>query len=316
VEVDMQRGRYDSVALTAAVTGGDVLPSQSSGIPATPQAIAADAVKAAAAGATCVHLHARDHEGKPTGNGAIFKEIVESIRAERDIVINITTGGSLDMSAAERLAGMTEARPEIATLNVASMTIESFPDISRHPQVERGWEREVLAASGNNLFKNTLSMVRDFAAAMQENSVTPEVEAYDMGHIALTRFLLDEGTLEPPIRLQLVLGVMGGADSSLETLLAMKAAVERIVGLDDVVLGVASMGFPTQFRGAAAALSLGLDFRVGMEDNLRIERDQMARGNADPVEKARALAATLSRKIQTPAEMRASLGPWKISNLS
>jgi uncharacterized protein (DUF849 family) len=307
----MQRGRYDPVALTAAVTGGDVLPSQSPGIPASPQAIAADAVRAAEAGASGVHLHARDQDGKPTGSGAVFKEIVEAIRAEADVVVNITTGGSLDMSVNERLEGMTEARPEIATLNVASMTIESFPDVSRHPEVGKDWERDVLAASGTNLFKNTLAMVRDFAAAMKENSVTPEVEAYDMGHIALTRFLLDEGTLEPPLRLQLVLGVMGGADSSLETLLAMKGAVERIIGSDDVVLGVASMGFPTQFRGAAAALSLGLDFRVGMEDNLRVERDRAAESNAEHVEKARSLAALLSRRIQTPQEMRAGLGPWK-----
>jgi len=208
---------------------------------------------------------------------------------------------------------MSEARPEIATLNVASMTIESFPDVSRHPQVKTDWEREVLEFSGNNVFKNTVAMARDFAAAMKDNCVTPEVEAYDMGHIGLTRFLLDEGTLEPPIRLQLVLGVTGGADNSLETLIAMKTAVERTIGSGDVILGAASMGFPAQFRGAAAALTLGLDFRVGMEDNVRIERDRMAQSNADHVEKARSLAATLSRKIQTPEELRALLGPWRTS---
>ena len=307
----MRRGRYDAVALTSAVTGGDVLPSQSPGIPVDPPAIAADAIKAAAAGASCVHLHARDSQGKPTGSGSIFKEIVGAIRSECDVVINITTGGSLEMSVAERLEGMTEARPEIATLNVASMTIESFPDLSRHPDVKNEWERAVLDHAGNNLFKNTMAMVRDFAAAMKENSVTPEVEAYDMGHIALTRFLLDEGTLEPPIRLQLVLGVTGGADSSLETLIAMKNAVERLIGFNEVVLGAASMGFPTQFRGAATALTLGLDLRVGMEDNLRIERKRLAQSNAEQVEKARALATILSREIQTPAELRETLGPWQ-----
>ena len=305
----MARGRYDPVALTVAVTGGDVLPSQSRGIPDNPQAIAADAVKAAAAGATCIHIHGREQDGRPTGSGAIIKEIIEAIRAQCDVVINLTTGGSVDLSVEERLEGISEAQPEIATLNVASMTIESFPDSSRFPDVKHDWEREVLDASGHNVFKNTLAMVRDFAAAMKESSVTPEIEAYDMGHIGVTRLLLDEGTLEPPIRVQLVLGVLGGADSSLETLVAMKGAVERTLG-PDVVVGVASMGFPTQFRGAAVALGLGLDFRVGVEDNLRIERDRKAVSNAEYVDKARLLAHALARPIQTPDELRANLGPW------
>jgi uncharacterized protein (DUF849 family) len=89
----------------------------------------------------------------------------------------------------------------------------------------------------------------------------------------------------------------------------MKGAVERTLG-PDVVVGVASMGFPTQFRGAAVALGLGLDFRVGVEDNLRIERDRKAVSNAEYVDKARLLAHALARPIQTPDELRANLGPW------
>ncbi len=306
----MQRGRYDPVTLTAAVTGGDVLPSQSPAIPKGPEAIAAEALAAARAGATCVHLHAREPDGRPTGSGAMFSEIVEAIRAESDVVVNITTGGSIEMTVDERLEGVSAARPEIGTLNVASMTMEGFPDPARHPIVATDWEREVLERAGTNVFRNTLAMVRDFAAAMRDLGITPEVEAYDAGHIGLARQLLDEGTLETPLRLQLVLGVLGGADSSLETTLALRDCVGRLIGLDDVVLGVAAMGYPSQFRSAAAALSLGLDVRVGLEDNLRVERKRLAESNADLVGKACRLAELLERPLQTPAALRAELGPW------
>lgn len=306
----MRRERYDPVVLTAAVTGGDVLPSQSPGIPVGPVAIARDAIAAAEAGATCVHLHAREDDGRPTGSAEIFVEIVETIRSASDVVINITTGGSLEMTIEERLAGVSAARPEIGTLNLASMTMEGFPDPARHPTVNTEWEKEILARAGTNMFVNTLAMVRDVASALKNLQVTPELEAYDAGHIGLAKLLLDEGTIEAPIRMQLVLGVIGGADAAPETIIDMYRAVDRLIGMEHVELSVAAMGYPTQFRSAAIACSLGLDFRVGMEDNLRTERRRLAESNAEHVAKAIDLASSLERPIHAPDELRKSLGPW------
>lgn len=313
----MRRDKYEPVVLTVAVTGGDVLPSQSPAIPVGASAIAEDAIRAAAAGATCVHLHARRPDGRPTGDADTFRAIVERIRAECDVVINITTGGSVEMSIDERLQGVSAVSPEIGTLNVASMSMEGFPDPARHPAVNTAWEQEVLSRAGTNVFVNTLAMVRGVAAAMRDLAVTPEVEAYDAGHIGLTRLLLDEGALETPLRMQLVLGVLGGADSSLETMIAMRDCIDRLIGLEHVELSVAAMGYPNQFRSAAAAMSLGLDFRVGMEDNLRVERKRLADSNVDHVAKALLMAQALDRPIKTPAELRAELGPWyrrRVSN--
>ena len=131
-----------------------------------------------------------------------------------------------------------------------------------------------------------------------------------MGHLSMARFLIDEGTLEPPVRLQLVLGVLGGADNSLETLFAMREAAIRILGADLESLSVAATGYPMQFRHVAAALGLGMHCRVGLEDSLRVRRDRKAESNAELVEVVVQLADLLGRPLSTPDQLRGELGPW------
>jgi uncharacterized protein (DUF849 family) len=305
------RGRYDPIVLTAAITGGDVFRSQSPHIPAGATAIVAEALGAAAAGAACIHVHAREEaDGRPTGSPELFAEIAAGIRAGSDAVISFTTGGSPGMSTEERFASLAAGRPDIATFNLGTMNYEGYPTPSRWPAVEHDWEQRALDQSGDVLFVNTLNTMRRLAATCRDLGITPELEAYDMGHLSMARFLIDEGTLEPPVRLQLVLGVLGGADNSLETLFQMREAAIRILGADLESLSVAATGYPMQFRHVAAALGLGMHCRVGLEDSLRVRRDRRATSNAELVEVVVQLADLLGRPLSSPAELRAELGPW------
>jgi uncharacterized protein (DUF849 family) len=156
--------------------------------------------------------------------------------------------------------------------------------------------------------------VRRFASAFRELGVTPEVECYDTGHVSLARFLLDEGTIEPPIRLQLVLGVFGGTGNAIDDLVAMAHAAERVLGPDLGALGVAATGYPMEFRCGATALAWGLDCRVGLEDNLRLRRGVPAESNAELVTTAVSLAELLGRPVATPDQLRAELGPWRAAD--
>lgn len=302
--------RYRPSVLTAAVTGADVLPSQSPHVPRGSEQIVREAVASAEAGATCVHIHARDDSGRPTASQAAYSEIAEGIREKSDVVLNVTTGGAPGMSMEDRLAGMIAVRPEIATLNLGTMNYELFPTPSRWPSVESDWEREVLETSGNGTFINSLAMLREFAAAARDLGVTPELEAYELGHVAMARFLIDEGTLQPPVRMQLVLGVLGGAGNDVEDLFVIRERALRILGEDLADLGVAAVGFPMQFRLAAVGFAAGLDVRVGLEDSLRVRRNRLARGNGELVAVAVDLAAALSRPIASPATLRDRLTSW------
>lgn len=299
--------RYRPVALTAAITGGDVLPSQSPHIPCGAEQIVSEAVASRAAGATCVHLHARDQAGRPSASPRLYAEIAAGIREDSDVVINVTTGGAPGMSMEERLAGIRAVRPEIGTFNLGTMNYELFPTRTRWPEVGSDWEREVLESSGHGTFVNTLAMLREFAAAARELGVTPELEAYDIGHLAMARFLIDEGTLQPPVRVQVVLGILGGAGNAIEDLVAIRECALRILGDDLADLGVAAAGFPMQLRHAAVGFATGMAVRVGLEDSLRAERHRLATGNAELVAAAVRLANQLARPIAAPDELRTAL---------
>jgi uncharacterized protein (DUF849 family) len=289
--------RYSASVLTAAITGGDILPSQSEHLPRGVEAIVAEAIASGEAGATVVHLHGRDDEGRPSADPVLLSEIAAGIRERSDVVINFSTGGSPGMTEAERLRSLEAARPDLGTLNLGTMNYELFPDPARWPDVRTDWERAVVEQSGNGTFVNTLASLRRFAAAFRDLGVAPELEAYDVGHIAMARQLIDEGTLRPPVRVQLVLGVLGGAPNAIETMIALRGEALRILGDDLAGLGVAATGYPMQLRCVATGLALGMDVRVGMEDSLRVTRTRRAESNVEFVQAARRLADTLGRPI-------------------
>ena len=303
------RLRYEPIVLTAAVCGGDVFRSLSSAIPCGVEAIVAEALAAGDAGAACVHIHGREEtDGRPTGSPALLAEIVAGIREKSDLVISLSTGGSPGMSESERFAAVGAAHPDIVTFNLGTMNYELFPTPSRWPATDIPWERQMLEHSGETVFTNTLAQMRRLASICRDLAITPELEAYDLGQLSMARFLIDEGTLEPPVRVQLVLGILGGAANSIDDLFTMAQAAQRILGPDLASLGVAAAGFPMEFRHCAVALSWGLDCRVGLEDNLRVRRDTQARSNAELVEVVRQLAALVGRPLATPQQLRNELG--------
>lgn len=305
------KDRYEPAVITAAITG-DVMPSMSKHIASSPDKIIAEAVAAARAGAAIVHIHGREKDGRPSARPEILAEIATGIREQCDVVLNFTTGGSVTMTDDERIGTLAAARPEIGSLNIATMNAEMFPDLdqSRRPTVDTQWERDYIEAASDTIFKNKLSSIRRYAAAFKEVGVTPEVEAFDIGHIYTAKMLLDEGTLEGPIRLQLVLGVFGGIGRSVEDLVMMVQTAQRLLGPQLGTLAVAAVGYPMQLRAAAIGLSWGLDCRVGLEDSLRLTRDRLATSNAELVEATVRIADAVGRPIATSSDVRASLGPW------
>lgn len=303
----MPTDRYRPSVITCAVTGGDVLPSQASFLPKGAEHIAREAIAAARAGATVVHLHARTDDGRPSADPELFVDIAARIRADSDVVINITTGGTVGMTPDERLAGVLAVKPELATLNLGTMNYVGFPTPARWPEVATDWEREVLETSSSGVFVNTLDDLRRFAGILREAGIKPELEAYDAGHLSMARFLVEEGTLEPPLRVQLVLGVLGGADNSVDHIFHLRSLAHHTLGEHVGALGLAATGYPMQLRGAAIALASGMDCRVGMEDSVRVRRDRIGESNAEFVEAAVTVANQVGRPVTTPAELRADL---------
>jgi uncharacterized protein (DUF849 family) len=150
-------------------------------------------------------------------------------------------------------------------------------------------------------------MLRHVAGILNDLGVIPELEAYDLGHLSMARFRIDEGTLRPPVRVQLVLGVLGGASADLEELFVLLDRARSILGDDLAALSVAGLGFPAQFRHAAVALALGIDCRVGIEDNLRVRRDRRAESNSELVGVAVRLADAVGRPLANSQDLRARL---------
>ena len=148
---------------------------------------------------------------------------------------------------------------------------------------------------------------------MNDLGVIPELEVYDMSHLNMARFLVDEGTLRAPLRIQFVLGVLGGAGSDPADLFALQQAATRILNTDIGSMSVAAVGYPAQLRSVAIAFAWGMDARVGLEDSLRVRRAKRAESNAELVEAAVGIAETVERPIMSPDELRTDLGLGRTS---
>ncbi len=295
------------VIITCAVTGSIHTPTMSPHLPITPQEIADQAVAAAAAGASILHLHARDPAtGQPTADPAVFMQFLPEIKRRCDAVINITTGGSSLMTLEQRLAAPILAEPEMASLNMGSMNFGLFPMKKRHTEWRFEWEPKLLDATREVVFQNTFANIEQIFKTLGEGFGTRfEFECYDVGHIQTLAFYLREGLIQKPLFVQFVLGVLGGIDASPESLLHMKATADRLLGGDYrfSVLSAGRMQIPLATVGAI----LGGNVRVGLEDSLLIAKDTLASSNAEQVQKIRRILEELGYEIATPAEARAML---------
>jgi uncharacterized protein (DUF849 family) len=295
------------VIITCAVTGSIHTPTMSPYLPITPEEITRQSIDAAEAGAAILHLHARNPEtGQPTANPDVFMQFLPHIKAGCDAVINITTGGSSLMSLEERLAAPNLAEPEMASLNMGSMNFGLFPMKKRHSEWRFDWEPKLLDATREVIFRNTFADIEAVFSQLGERCGTRfEFECYDVGHIQTLAFYLKEKIIRPPVFVQFVLGVLGGIDSSPESLMNMKATADRLLG-DDYQFSVLSAG-RLQIPLATIGAIMGGNVRVGLEDSLLIGRGELAPDNAAQVKKIRRVLEELGYEVATPDEARAML---------
>ncbi|QPC43223.1 3-keto-5-aminohexanoate cleavage protein [Kaustia mangrovi] len=296
------------IIITCAVTGSIHTPSMSPHLPVTPDEIADQAIAAAEAGAAILHLHARDpKDGRPSPDPDIFMAFLPRIKQATDAVVNITTGGSAAMTVDERIAGAIRAEPEMCSLNMGSMNFGLFPALDRPRDWTHAWEPDYLEASRDFVFKNTFKDIEEILRKLgRERGARFEFECYDLGHLYNLAHMLDRGLVEPPLFIQFVLGVLGGAGADADNLVFMKRTADRLFG-SDYAFSVLGAG-RHQMTLASTALALGGNVRVGLEDSLYISRGTLARSNAEQVGKIRRIAQDLSLEIATPEEARAMLG--------
>jgi uncharacterized protein (DUF849 family) len=294
------------VVVSCAVTGAIHTPSMSPHLPVTPDQIAADAIAAAEAGATILHLHARDpRDGRPTQDPDAFRAFLPRIRQATNAVVNLTTGGSPHMTVDERMRPAFELKPELASLNMGSMNFGLFPMLGRFTDFRHAWERGHLENSRDLVFRNTYADIERIVSACGANGTRFEFECYDTSHLYNLAHFLDRGLVKPPLLVQTVFGILGGIGSHPEDVAHMKRTADRLFG-DAYVWSVLGAG-AAQMRVAAQAAAMGGSVRVGLEDSLWIGPKRLAESNAQQVAKVREILSGLSQEVATPDEARAML---------
>jgi uncharacterized protein (DUF849 family) len=287
------------VFVTCAVTGSGLTAHKSPLVPVTPAQIATAAIDAAKAGAAVVHCHVRDPAtGLGSRDPAMFREVTERIRAaDIDVVLNLTGGMGGDVTfgdverplpvsekgtdlagVSERLVHMTDCNPEIITLDCGSMNF----------------------GEGDYVMVNTTAALRAMARMMRDAGIRPEIEAFDTGHLWFAKKLAEEGLIEAPGLVQLCMGVPWGAPDDLNTFMAMVNNVPA-----DWVWSAFSIG-RNQMPYVAAAVLAGGNVRVGLEDNLFLDKGKLAT-NAQLVERAVTIIENMGARVVGPEAVRARL---------
>lgn len=285
------------VMIACAVTGSADTPGKNPAVPVAPVQIAQSAVEAAKAGAAIVHIHVRDPQTtRPSMETALYREVVDRIRSSgTDVLINLTTGpgarfmpGADDpwkpgpatnlKSPAERVKHVVEIRPEICSLDMGSMNM------------------------GGYAFVNTQGYLESMATAIRDAGVIPELEVFETGHLLLAKRMIETGHIKPPGLFQICLGIAWGQPATPEAMTYMRSLLPR--DSPWFAFGVSLYQFPM----VAQAILLGGHPRVGLEDNLYLERGKLAPSNAALVERAARIIEVLGDQVATAAEARAMLG--------
>jgi len=296
------------VIITCALTGGIHTPTMSEALPWTPQQILDEGIAAAEAGAAVLHLHARDpKDGRPSPKVEHFMAYLPQLRQATDAVLNITTGGALNMTVEERLAGPLQFAPEMCSLNMGSMNFGIFPLADRYHQWKFDWEEPYLRGTDDFIFRNTFRDIAYILQSLGEGHGTRfECECYDIGHLYTLAHFLDRGLIKPPFFVQSIFGVLGGIGSDASNLMFMRETADRLFG-DAYVWSVLAAG-RRQIPFTTMAATLGGNVRVGLEDSLYLGRRELAASNADQVRKIRRVIEELSLEVATPADARQILG--------
>lgn len=275
------------IIITAALTGSQTYREHNPNVPYTAKEVAEEARRCREEGASIIHVHARDPEtGKPTSDLNHIKDIVRAVRSECDILINLSTAISEWATENERIAVISECKPDFCSLNTGSMNF-AFEVNYKTGKIGRDW-----------VFLNPFTLMSRLAAAMMENGVKPELEVYDLGHIHNTFLLKLQNILLEPLHYQFVFGVAGGVRFNLPTFSHFLQEIPD--GSTWSVCGVGPNSFPVCMVAAAA----GGHMRVGLEDNIYLSGKTLAKGSWEQVKKAAEIARHVERAIATPEETK------------
>ena len=278
----------DKVIVTCALTGVLANRKQCPWVPYTPSEIAEEAKRAHEAGAAVVHIHARTDEGGPTFEPAIYAAVRREVEARCPVIINFSTGGAGAMS--DRVEHIRQVKPPIGALNMGSMNYAKYS-----PK-----RREFIF---DFVFENTFADISFLLKVMNEAGTKPELESFDVGHVASVLPLFELGLLKAPLDFSFVMGVLGGVRATTETLVAMAREAESVAkGCTWKAFGISHEGW----RTTGAALALGGHVRVGLEDNFYLDAagTQMAKSNGELVAKAVRMARDIGREPATVEEAR------------
>ncbi len=289
--------------ITCAVTGAIHPPSMSEHLPITPDEIVEQALEAAAAGASVLHLHARDPEtGKPDQTPEAFARFLPRIKQQTNAVINLTTGGSPYMRVEERVKPAAQFKPEVASLNMGSINFGLYHLLNRYKSFKFDWERQHLEATRDLVFRNSFQDIEYILKTCYGNDTRFEFECYDIAHLYNVKHFLDRGLVKPPLVIQSVVGLLGGIGTHPEDVIHMKRTADRLFGdlYQWSVLGAGA----AQMRIAAMAASMGAHVRVGLEDSLWAGPGRLAKSNAEQVRMVRQILEGMGIEVATPDETR------------
>ena len=304
------------IIISCAITGSVHTPSMSEYLPITPSQIVDSALEAAEAGAAILHLHARNGEdGRPTGDPAHFAKICPVLAGRTNAIINITTGGSSDMTIEQRLLYPLQAKPEMCSLNMGSMNFSIHPVAERIINWRYDWEKPKIEGMKEGVFKNTFADIEYILGNLGESGTRFELECYDVGHLYNLAYFVDRGIIKPPLFIQAVFGILGGLGPDPENLFVMRSTADRLFGRDAYYLSILGAGRHQMSLLTMGAI-LGGNVRVGLEDNLYLGPGVKAKSNAEQVRKIRRILEELSFEVATPADAREMLqlkGPENVN---
>lgn len=265
------------VIITAAIVGAEIMREDTPYVPYTPDEIAQEARRCRDAGAAMVHVHGRQDDGTPTQDRATFKAILDKIREQTDLLVQFSTGGAVWMSVEERIDAI-DLKPDMATLTTGTVNF------------------------GDDVFLNSMPMIRDIARGLKKYGIRPEIEVFDTGMIDNALRLIGEGLLEGPLHFDFVLGVPGAMGASVRNLEFLVNSIPE--GSTWSVAGIGRHELPL----AIYALENGGHVRVGLEDNIYLKRGVLAEGSFQLVELVVEEAQKRGRIIADPIAARPILG--------
>lgn len=267
----------EKLIITAAMVGAEVTKEQNPALPVTAEEIGEEAYRCYRAGASIIHLHVRDGDGRPTQDREVFRRAIEEIKKRCDVIVQVSTGGAVGMTAEERMQPL-ELKPEMATLTTGTCNF------------------------GPDIFQNPEGYIETFALKMKEYGIKPEIEVFERGMINNALKLVKKGILSTPLHFDFVMGVPGAITGEVRDLVYLVDSIPK--GSTWTVAGIGRH----ETSLALAAIAMGGNVRVGFEDNIYYNKGVLAESNAQLVERIARIARDAGREVATPDEARKLLG--------